>query len=160
MGYSSQTLTYRVAFCTYSALITGYGKQTFEAPKTSGSRRSIGLTNLAVEALERHRERQETEGLPVEGDKLVFANTVGKPINPAHLRRRSFKPILKRAGLPETTFHAATRHTCCCLLLMQGVNPRAVSLQLGHTSVAFTLQRYAHFVPGFGDNGAMDRALS
>ena len=141
-------------------LITGYGKQTFEAPKTSGSRRSIGLTNLAVEALERHRERQEAEGLPVEGDKLVFANTVGKPINPAHLRRRSFKPILERAGLPDTTFHAATRHTCCCLLLMQGVNPRAVSLQLGHTSVAFTLQRYAHFLPGFGDNGAMDLALS
>jgi hypothetical protein len=84
---------------------------------------------------------------------------VGKPINPAHLRRRSFKPILERAGLPDTTFHAATRHTCCSLLLMQGVNPRAVSLQLGHTSVAFTLQRYAHFVPGFGDNGAMDLAL-
>ncbi len=44
---------------------------------------------------------------------------------------------------------------------MQGVNPRAVSLQLGHSSVAFTLQKYAHFVPVFGDNGAaMDLALS
>jgi integrase len=64
------------------------------------------------------------------------------------------------AGLPETTFHAATRHTCCCILLLQGVNPRAVSLQLGHSSVAFTLQKYAHFLPGFGDNGAMDSALS
>jgi hypothetical protein len=26
--------------------------------------------------------------------------------------------------------------------------------------VAFTLQKYAHFLPGFGDNGAMDAALS
>ena len=65
---------------------------------------------------------------------------------------------MERAGLAETTFHAATRHTCC-LSLMQGVTLRAVSLQLGHSSVAFTLQRYAHFVPGFGDNGAMDLAL-
>ena len=62
--------------------------------------------------------------------------------------------------LPKTTLHAATRHACCCILLLQGVNPRAVSPQLGHSSVAFTLQKYAHFVPEFVDNGAMDSALS
>jgi hypothetical protein len=43
---------------------------------------------------------------------------------------------------------------------MHGVNLKAVSLQLGHSSVAFTLQKYAHFLPRFGDNGAMDTALS
>ena len=90
----------------------------------------------------------------------MFTNGAGNPVNPSHLICRSFKPLLKRAGLPETTFHAATRHTCCCILLMQGVNPKAVSLQLGHSSVAFTLQKYAHFLPGFGDGGAMDSALS
>jgi hypothetical protein len=37
---------------------------------------------------------------------------------------------------------------------MQGVNPKAVSLQLGDSSVAFALLGYAHFGPGFGDNGA------
>ena len=140
------------------SLITGYG-QSFEAPKTPNSRRNIVLTERAKEALLRHRERQAAEGFPVEGDALVFTNTAGKPINPSHLRCRSFKPILKKAGLPDTTFHAATRHTCCCILLGQGVNPRVVSLQLGHSSVAFTLQRYASYLPGWGDNGAMDRAL-
>ncbi len=99
--------------------------------------------------------------MPVEGDALVFTNTIGGPINPSHLMQRSFKPILKRAGLPHTNFHAATRHTCCCLLLEAGVNPKAVSLQLGHSSVAFTLQKYAHYMPGMGEAaaGAMDEAL-
>jgi integrase len=136
------------------SLITGYG-QTFEGPKTPNSRRNVILTETATEALVRHREHQAAEGFPVEGDALAFTNTAGKPINPSHLRCRSFKPILKKAGLPDTTFHAATRHTCCCILLGQGVNPRVVSLQLGHSSVAFTLQRYASYPPGWGDNGAV-----
>jgi integrase len=141
------------------ALITGHGRQTLESPKTPGSRR-IDLTAKVVAALLRHRERRQAEGFPVEDNTLVFTNGSGKPVNPSHLICRSFKPLLKRAGLPETTFHATTRHTCCCILLLQGVNPRAVSLQLGHSSVAFTLRKYAHFLPGFGDNGAMDSALS
>ena len=33
-------------------------------------------------------------------------------------------------------------------------------LQLGRDSVAFTLQKCAHFLPGFGYNGAIDSALS
>ncbi len=143
------------------ALITGYGGQTLESPKTPTSRRTITLTTKAVEALRHHRECQREVGMPVEGDALVFTNTIGGYINPSHLMQRSFKLILKRAGLPHTNFHAATRHTCCCLLLEAGVNPKAVSLQLGHSSVAFTLQRYAHYMPGMGDAaaGAMDEAL-
>ena len=157
--WSDTDLTRRVVH-VQRALITGHGRQTLESPKTPGSRRGIALTVKAVDALLHHRERQRAEGVPVEGDALVFTNRAGKPINPSHLLSRSFKPLLKRAGLPDTTFHAATRHTCCCILLRQGVNPKVASLQLGHSSVAFTLQKYTHFLPGFGDNGAMDAALS
>lgn len=92
----------------------------------------------------------ERARFPIEGDALVFTNGAGKPINPSHLLSRSFKPLLEHVGLPDTTFHAATRHSCC-ILLMQGANPKAVSLQFVHSSVAFTLQKYAHFLPGFGD---------
>ncbi len=142
-------------------LVTGYGGQTFDSPKSSGSRRTITLTNKAIFALQRHHERQQTAGIPVDSDALVFTNTIGGPINPSHLICRSFKPLLKRAGLPNISFHTATRHTCCCLLLMAGVNAKALSLQLGHSSVAFTLQKYAHYMPGMGDaaSGAMDDAL-
>lgn len=143
------------------ALITGYGGQSFESPKTAASRRTITLTTKAIAALVAHRERQRNARIPVEGETLVFTNTSGGPINPSHVTRRSFKPLLKCAGLPDTNFHAATRHTCCCLLLMAGVNAKAVSLQLGHSSVAFTLQKYAHYMPGMGDAaaGAMNDAL-
>lgn len=143
------------------ALITGYGGQTFDAPKTPASRRNIGLTTRAIEALVKHRERQREAGFPVESDTLVFTNTVGKPINLSHLYRLSFKPLLKRADLPHTTFHAATRHTFCCLALEQGVNVRTISLAMGHSSVAFTLQKYASYIPHYGDTAdGLDAALS
>jgi integrase len=142
------------------ALITGRGGQTFDSPKTPNSRRSIGLSERAIEALERHSERQKAEGLPVAGDSLVFTNTVGGPINPSHLNCRSFKPLLERAGLPTTTFHAATRHTFCCLALQQGINVRTISLAMGHSSVAFTLSKYASYIPNFGDTAVgLDEAL-
>jgi hypothetical protein len=41
-----------------------------------------------VDALLRHRERQQAEGFPAEGDALVFMNRAGKPINPSHLLSR------------------------------------------------------------------------
>lgn len=142
------------------SLITGKRGQTFEAPKTTTSRRTIGLTRLAVGAIEAHRESQRREGVSVDGGSIVFTNTIGGPMNPSHLFCRSFKPILKKAGLPKTTFHAATRHTFCCLALRQGVNAKSVSLAMGHSSVAFTLQKYASFIPNYGDTAnGLDDAL-
>jgi integrase len=141
------------------ALVRGYGDYTLEEPKTKGSRRSVGLTKLAVEALIRHRERQAAEGLPVGGDNLVFTNTVGKPIHASSFIRRNLKPLLKQSGLPDTNWHAATRHTCTCILLLEGVNPKSVTMQMGWSSVAFMLETYARFLPGWGDNGVMDESL-
>jgi integrase len=92
------------------ALITGYGGQTLEAPKTSSSRRTITLTRKAVEALQQHREHQREAGMAAEGDALVFTNTAGGPLNPSHFTRRSFKPLLRRAGLPETNLCGNTTH--------------------------------------------------
>jgi len=141
------------------ALVTGRGGQTFEPPKTRGSRRSVGLARIAVDTLTEHRERARREGRAVEGARPVFTNGAGKPINPSHVTTRSFKPILRRAGLPNTTLHAATRHTCTCILLLEGVNPKSVAMQMGWASVAFMLETYARFLPGWGDGGAMDAAL-
>ncbi len=142
------------------SLITGRGGQSLEPPKTGNSLRTIGLSNRALEALEGHRKQRGNEGHPTQGDTLVFVNTAGKPINPSHITSRSFKPILKRAELPNTTFHAATRHTFCCLALQQGVNAKTISMAMGHSSVAFTLQRYAAFIPNYGDTAdAMDSVL-
>jgi site-specific recombinase XerD len=100
------------------------------------------------------------EGHKVSGDALVFVNTLGNPLHSSNFIRRYFKPLLRRAGLPDTNWHAATRHSCTCILLLEGVNPKSVAMQMGWSSVAFMLQNYARFLPGWGDGGAMDAALS
>lgn len=141
------------------ALVNGYGGHSFDTPKTNGSRRSVGLTVKATDALLRHSWRMRDEGHRVDGDALVFVNTVGKPLHSSNFIRRYFKPLLRRAGLPDTNWHAATRHTATCILLLEGVNPKSVAMQMGWSSVAFMLTNYARFMPGLGDGGAMDRAL-
>ena len=77
---------------------------------------------------------------------LVFATETGTIINPSNLRNRSFKPLLKRAGLRPIRFHDL-RHTCATLLLSRNVNPKVVSEMLGHASIAITLDTYSHVLP-------------
>ena len=75
--------------------------------------------------------------------------------------RRSFKPLLKRSGLPEMKLHDL-RHTCATLLLSRGVHPKYVQELLGHASIVMTLNRYSHWIPSMGDQTAraMEAALS
>ena len=54
-----------------------------------------------------------------------------------------FKRCVKRIGIPETRFHDL-RHTYATLALQQGVDVKTVSENLGHATVAFTLDVYGH----------------
>jgi integrase len=76
----------------------------------------------------------------------VFPNEVGKPIAAGNLLKRSFEPLLKKAGLPRIRFHDL-RHTSATLLLGQGVHPKIVSEMLGHTRISTTLDLYSHVTP-------------
>jgi site-specific recombinase XerD len=53
------------------------------------------------------------------------------------------------------------RHASATLALAAGVPPKVVSEQLGHASVAFTLDTYAHVLPHMQDQAAakMEMAL-
>ena len=75
--------------------------------------------------------------------------------------RRSFKPLLKWARLPEIRFHDL-RHTCATLLLTRNVNPKIVPEMLGHSAIAITLDTYSHVLPNMRDQAAaaMEKALS
>jgi integrase len=73
---------------------------------------------------------------------LVFCTSKGTLINPTNLRKRSFAPLLVRAGLPHITFHQL-RHTAATILLLKNVNPKIVSEMLGHASIAITLDTLA-----------------
>jgi integrase len=136
----------------------------FTTPK-NGKGRSITLTRHAVEALKAHRAAQNAERLKAgtlwQDNGLVFCTHGGKPLDSHNLARTSFKPLLKRAKLPDIRFHDL-RHTCATLLLSRGHHPKLVQELLGHASVALTLDRYSHVLPGMGDQtaAAMEAALS
>lgn len=147
------------------ALVREGGKTVLGDLKTAKSRRSVRLTRAAVEALRGHLERQMEEmervGSLYQPGGLVFATETGTLINPSNLRNRSFKPLLKRAALPDICFHDL-RHTCATLLLSQGTHPKLVQELLGHATIAMTLDTYSHFLPSMGDQTvkAMEAALS
>lgn len=145
---------------------TGNGKRfALAETKTKGSRRrTVKLTQRAVEALRSHLERQLAE---IEAARdiyedygVVFTTEAGTPINPSNLRQRNFAPLLKKAGLPHIRFHDL-RHTCATLLLSKGVHPKFVQELLGHATIAITLDTYSHVMPGMGDQTAraMDQVL-
>lgn len=138
--------------------------KTFTTPKTAKSRRSIQLTSEAIEALKRHSARQAEEiataSTLYEHQGLIFATNIGTPLDRHNLVQRSFKPLLKRANLPDIRFHDL-RHTCATLLLSKGVHPKFVQELLGHATIAITLDTYSHVLPGMGDHAAkaMEDAL-
>jgi integrase len=150
------------------ALVREGGKAVLGDLKTPKSRRSVGLTAVATNALRGHLERQLAEmermGSLYQPGGLVFATESGTLINPSNLRNRSFKPLLRRgfgeAG-PDICFHDL-RHTCATLLLSQGTHPKLVQELLGHASIAMTLDIYSHFLPSMGEQTvrAMEAALS
>jgi integrase len=122
----------------------------FTEPKTSRSRRSIPLSTSAIDELKKHRRRQGERRLKLgeqyENHDLVFATETGTPLLWRNLTRRHFKPLLRKAGLPEIRLYDL-RHTTATLLLQAGENPKIVSERLGHASIALTLDTYSHVLP-------------
>jgi integrase len=145
------------------ALVREGGRHVLGETKTRRGRRQINLTPRTVNALKTHRKNQLEEKIRRTGlyqdHGLVFASGVGTPLNPENLVKRSFKPLLKKAGLPEIRFHDL-RHTCATLLLGRGVHQKFVQELLGHATIAMTLDTYSHYLPSMGGQvvGAMESA--
>lgn len=133
------------------------GRLLLGEPKTKKSIRTITLTECAVQALQGHLRRQmehiEQVGDLYQDRGLIFTSEVGTLINPTNLRKRSFAPLLKKAGVPRVRFHDL-RHTCATLLLGSNVHPKYVQELLGHANIAITLDTYSHVIPGMGDHTA------
>jgi integrase len=127
------------------------GTLTLGEPKTKSSRRAIKISQNAIDALNAHRRRMMAEGNG--GSELVFCAPNGSPIRRSTLRRGCFKPLLKKAGLPDIRFHDL-RHTSATLALTAGVHSKIVQTRLGHTNIAMTLGTYSHLVDGMDDEAA------
>jgi integrase len=130
-------------------LVRVNGKLIFNEPKTERSARTIPLPSSCVMLLKSHRARQVQERLAVgprwQENGLVFATTIGTPIEPRNLNR-DFHRRCEEAGLRRFRLHDL-RHTCASLLLAQGVPARVVMEILGHSGISITLNTYSHVSP-------------
>ncbi len=143
--------------------VTGLG-QLRSDPKTAASRRRVPLVPRAVAALRRHRDAQtagrERAGEWWQDHGLVFCTTLGTPLEAGNVLRRSFRPLLERAGLPPIRFHDL-RHTAATLMLSEGVPVKVASEVLGHSTTAITADTYQHVTEAMQRQGvrAIDRAI-
>jgi hypothetical protein len=68
-------------------------------------------------------------------------------------------PVPSAFRISDSTISGILAPRCCS---PAGTTPRLVQELLGHSSVAMTLDRYSHGLPGMGDQSAaaMEAALS
>lgn len=133
----------------------GEGVQ-FSPPKTAFGIRSIKLGSKSIEVLRQHYERQQIERI-VAGETwkeydLIFPTSVGTPIEQRSLLR-TFKILLRNAGLPPIRFHDL-RHTSASLMLNHDIPVIIVSRRLGHARTSITSDVYGHLLPNMQDEAA------
>ena len=59
--------------------------------------------------------------------------------------------VVRQEGLGGVRFHDL-RHTFASLALLRGAKPKVISEALGHASVAFTMDTYAHIISGMQED--------
>lgn len=111
------------------------------SPKSRSGERTVPVPSVLGGELRRHRVRQGCGG-----EGFVFSVDGVRPFDPSNALR-SVNLAWKRAGLRPIKFHEC-RHTYASLMIAAGVNPKALSQFMGHSSITVTLDRYGHLFPG------------
>jgi len=106
----------------------------------SRNRRKVPIVGLLREHLAAERLRQPP------GIDLCFGLDGGRPFRPDRLQQRADATWVA-AGLERLTLHDC-RHTFASLAIASGVNAKALSTYMGHSSITETLDRYGHLMPG------------
>jgi len=117
-----------------------------KVPKTDNSNRAVSLDSQMLADLKRWKLRQaeylSSLGIQQTQDTPVITNREGSRMDGNNLARwwRTFQ---ERYGFEGLRFHDL-RHTHATMLVSNGLNIKAVSSRLGHSSVGITLDLYAH----------------
>jgi integrase len=133
------------------------GHVSFGPPKTRRGWRTVPIPAALADELAAHMECYAATN----EEALVFPSPLGQPLRRTTFRRRVWVPAVGRAGLTDLAFHDL-RHTYVSLAASAGLDLYEVSKRAGHSSAAFTADRYAHLYDAadeaYGD--AMDRVWS
>jgi integrase len=139
-----------------NTLVMVDGKPAMAEPKTTKGRRSLTLAPQVLEVVRAHRAHQAAERLSSGVDHtdsgLVITTEDGRPMHPETLAGL-FVRQARRVGLPPIRLHDL-RHSVASILLAQGVHPKVVSEQLGHATIALTLDTYSHVIPSLQEEAA------
>lgn len=102
---------------------------------------------MCAEASREQKARQAADrfasGQLWQDHNLVFASTVGTPLDD-HNVRRQFRKITESAGLGNTWVPRGLRHTFVSLLSAHGVPVESIALLAGHNQTATTELIYRH----------------
>jgi integrase len=130
--------------------------------KSAAGKRRVPILDALAAELTVHKTRTGRDG-----DALVFGRSATVPFNPETVRRNALAAWgWKEATNPEPggrpnvihmkaradalepiTLHEA-RHTCASLLIAAGVNAKALSVIMGHSTITMTFDTYGHLMPG------------
>ncbi len=111
------------------------------APKSRAGRRRVPLAQPLRAYLVAHRLRSENSS----SDALVFGAGEQLAFSEAVVRRA--RAAWKQAKLEAIGLHEC-RHTYAAFMIAAGVNAKALSSYMGHSSITVTLDRYGHLMPG------------
>jgi integrase len=137
------------------------GAGVFVEPKSRAGKRKVPIAAALRLHLLEHKARCAWSGQP---DGLVFGRTATAPFTDswilakaegcwaAHVVGAFLR--LEHVELEPIGLHEA-RHTFASLMIAAGVNAKALSTYLGHASIAITLDRYGHLMPGNEDEAAL-----
>ncbi len=109
--------------------------------KSRAGRRKVPIAAILRDHLLDHLARTGREG-----SELIFGRTASDPFNGKAVQDRADR-AWRAAGLTRITPHEC-RHTFASLMIAAGVNGKALQTFMGHATVAITLDRYGHLMPG------------
>jgi len=113
----------------------------FVAPKSRSGIRRVPITAALRRELLNHRLQQGRGGRG-----FVFPNKRGnKPFNPGTLKLHT--DAWTANGLTPIGLHEC-RHSYAAYMIAAGINSKALSTYMGHSSITITLDRYGHLLPG------------
>jgi integrase len=116
--------------------------RTFVEPKSRAGRRTVPIAAV----LRAHLLALKIASRRPTPDALVFGDTPERPFGYIPLLNRT-RAAWKEARLAPIGLHAA-RHTAASVMIAAGVNVKALSTFMGHSSITITLDRYGHLLPG------------
>jgi integrase len=126
------------------------GHLRLKETKTRQRRRRIDLPPIAIDALREHLVRTPVRRTT----KFVFTDENGGPLRRSNFVRRSFEPLMKKAGVPRIRFYDL-RHSANALMGYLGVPLQVASARMGHASITLTADTYGHLYPSMGADVAV-----